>query len=203
MVLHPEKDGKSLRIVHDLQPLNAVMVKDSGAPPILEFYAENLGGRESYTGLDLFVAFDHCSLAGPILQILQGDISFIIQEEMPNIAAAFMDDMNIRGPPTCYETNSSGWYSSTAFTDPPPQLALYLVLRLGCNHFEVVPENTGISSVLLGSISTTLTVSSKHQKGGGTFSVGKWTSVYQSCGCWSSLALTKDITLRIARFRRL
>ena len=31
------------------------------------------------------------------VQILQGDISLIIQEEMPNIAAAFMDNMNIRG----------------------------------------------------------------------------------------------------------
>ena len=38
-----KKDGKSLQIVHDLQPLNVVTVKDSGAPPILEFYAENLG----------------------------------------------------------------------------------------------------------------------------------------------------------------
>ena len=28
-----KKDGKSLRIVHDLQPLNVVTVKDSGAPP--------------------------------------------------------------------------------------------------------------------------------------------------------------------------
>jgi len=32
-----KKDGKSLRIVHDLQPLNAVMVKDSGAPPPWSF----------------------------------------------------------------------------------------------------------------------------------------------------------------------
>ena len=28
-----KKDGKSLQIVHDLQPLNTVTVKDSGAPP--------------------------------------------------------------------------------------------------------------------------------------------------------------------------
>src|SRR5882724_8565078 len=119
MVLHPEKGWKSLRIVHDLQPLNTVTVKDSGAPLILEFYAENLGSRGSYTSLDLFIAFDHWSLAvqswdsttfqTPLgllclttlpmgamnsVQILQGDISFIIQEEMPDIAAAFMDDMN-------------------------------------------------------------------------------------------------------------
>ena len=39
-----KKDGKSLCLVHDLQPLNAVTIKDSGAPPILEFYADNLGG---------------------------------------------------------------------------------------------------------------------------------------------------------------
>src|SRR5882672_5967937 len=54
-----KKDRKYLQIVHDLQPLNAVTIKDSGAPPILEFYVDNLGGQGSYMGLDLFVAFDH------------------------------------------------------------------------------------------------------------------------------------------------
>src|SRR5882724_8252119 len=54
-----KKDRKSLRIMHDLQPLNAVTIQDSGATPILECYADNLGGCGSYMGLDLFVAFDH------------------------------------------------------------------------------------------------------------------------------------------------
>ncbi len=58
-----KKDGKSLQLVHELQPLNAVTIKDSGAPPILEFYVDNLGGRGGYTGLDLFVAFDHQALS--------------------------------------------------------------------------------------------------------------------------------------------
>ena len=57
------------------------------------------------------------------VQILQGDFSFIIQDEMPDIAAAFMDDVNVRGPPTWYETNSTGWYILTAFVDPLPQSA--------------------------------------------------------------------------------
>jgi len=39
-----KKDGKSLWIVHDLQPLNAVTILDSGKPPIHEFYADNLSG---------------------------------------------------------------------------------------------------------------------------------------------------------------
>ena len=55
------------------------------------------------------------------LQILQGDISFILQDEMPDMAAAFMDDINIKGPPTYYETPEDGWYTSTAFTEPQPQ----------------------------------------------------------------------------------
>jgi len=53
------------------------------------------------------------------VQILQGDILFIIQDEMPDIAAAFMDDVNVRGPPTQYETRSTGWYISTAFCRHP------------------------------------------------------------------------------------
>src|SRR5882724_7947281 len=57
-----KKDGKSLRLVHDLQPLNAVTIKDSGVPPILESFSDSLGGHGCYTGLELFVAFDHRSL---------------------------------------------------------------------------------------------------------------------------------------------
>src|SRR5882724_3405541 len=172
-----------------------VMVKDSGAPPILEFYAENLGGRGSYTGLDLFIVFDHWSLAVQSLdlttfqmplgllhlttlpmgatnsvQILQGDISFIIQEEMPDIAATFMDDMNVRGPPTCYETNSSGCYSSTTFTDPPPQSApVHCALESDGNHFKVIPENTGIRQFTWEHLNDVNCVLQHVKKAGGMF----------------------------------
>src|SRR5882672_5234012 len=121
-------------------------------------------------GLDLFVAFDHRTLAVrscdltmfqtplgllhlttlPIgatnsVQILQGDISFIIQDEMPDIAAAFMDNVNVKGPPTNYETDSLGWYVSTAFMDLPPQSSpVPCALGLEDQHFEVIPENPGI-----------------------------------------------------------
>src|SRR5882724_10851061 len=52
-----KKDGKSLWLVHDLQPLNTMTIKDSGAPPILESFADSLGGHSCYTGLNLFIAF--------------------------------------------------------------------------------------------------------------------------------------------------
>src|SRR5882724_7837735 len=191
-----KKDGKSLRIIHDLQPLNVVTVKDSGVPPILEFYAENLGGQGSYTWLNLFVAFDYQNLAVqsqglttfqmPLgllhlatlpmgatnsIQILQGDISFIIQEEIPNIAAAFMDDVNVRGPPTCYETDSSGWYASTAFTDLPPQSApVPCALGSDGNHFEVIPENTGICQFAWEHLNNINCVLQHVKKVGGMFS---------------------------------
>src|SRR5467141_3635836 len=80
-----------------------------------------------------------------LVQILQGDISFIIQDEMADIATAFMDDVNVKGPPTRYETDSSGWYVSTAFADPSPQSSLVLcALGSEDQHFEVISENPGI-----------------------------------------------------------
>ncbi|RDB24437.1 hypothetical protein Hypma_008418 [Hypsizygus marmoreus] len=57
-----KKDGKSLRIVHDLQPLNQVAIKDSGVPPMVEQYAEGFGGRGCYGIFDLFVGFDQREL---------------------------------------------------------------------------------------------------------------------------------------------
>ena len=43
-----KKDGKSLRLVHNLQPLNKVTIGDSAAPPIMEVFAESFAGRGCY-----------------------------------------------------------------------------------------------------------------------------------------------------------
>src|SRR6201999_4631326 len=56
-----KKNGK-LRIVHDLQPLNAVTIRDAGVPPYMEQLAEAYGGRACYGLLDLFVGFDERTL---------------------------------------------------------------------------------------------------------------------------------------------
>ena len=58
-----KKNEKSLRLVHDLQPPDAVTIKDSRVPPIMESFTDSLGGCGCYTGLDLFMAFDHRSLS--------------------------------------------------------------------------------------------------------------------------------------------
>ena len=157
-------------MVHDLQPLNAITIKDSGAPPILEFYVDNFGGWGCYTGLDLFVTFDHHALsvqswdlttfqtplgllqltslpmgATNSVQILQGNVSFILQDEMPDVAAAFMDDVNIKGPPTHYETTEDGWYTSMAFSDPPYQSRpVICVSGLDGRFYEVLGDNPAI-----------------------------------------------------------
>ncbi|KZP27375.1 hypothetical protein FIBSPDRAFT_908976 [Athelia psychrophila] len=57
-----KKDGESLRIVHDLQPLNAIVIKDASVPPHTDALAESYGARGCYAGLDLFVAFDQRAL---------------------------------------------------------------------------------------------------------------------------------------------
>src|SRR5882724_4434092 len=56
----------------------------------------------------------------------------------------------------------------------------------------------------LGSTSMMSTMSSSMSKRREDhFRVGKWTSVYQRLWLWAITALTRDITPRIARFRRL
>src|SRR5882724_5386056 len=128
------------------------------------------------------------------VQILQGDISFIIQDEMPNIAAAFMDDVNVRGPPTRYETNSAGWYISTAFAEPPTQSTPILCtlapdqpcfgldsqhIGLDDQHYEVIPENTGIRRFIWEHLNDVNCSSSMSRKSEEHFQGGKWTSESQ------------------------
>ena len=53
----PKKNG-TLRIVHDLQPLNGVTIRDAGLPPILDDFVEACAGRQCYTVLDMQSGFD-------------------------------------------------------------------------------------------------------------------------------------------------
>jgi hypothetical protein len=110
-----KKDKKVLRIVHDLQPLNTVTVKDSGVPLMIEQYAESFGGRGRYGMFDLFVGYDQCALAEesrdlttfqtPLgtykltsipmgstnsMQIFHGDTMFLLQEKIPHVTIPFV-----------------------------------------------------------------------------------------------------------------
>jgi hypothetical protein len=52
------KGGGKFHIVHDLQPLNAVTIRDTGVPPYTEQLTENCGSGAAYGLLDLFVGYD-------------------------------------------------------------------------------------------------------------------------------------------------
>jgi hypothetical protein len=48
-----KKNGK-LRIVHDLQPLNKVTIRDAGMLPIIDDFVEGFAARQCYSVFDLF-----------------------------------------------------------------------------------------------------------------------------------------------------
>ena len=54
-----KKKSGALRLVHDLQPLNAITIRNSGVPPIADQVIEAMAGRACYSMLDLFVGYDH------------------------------------------------------------------------------------------------------------------------------------------------
>ena len=120
-----KKDGKSLHIVHNLQPLNAIAIKDSTQPPNVELLAESFGRYSCYTTFNLFVGFDqHCLDAESCdlttfqtlldtfqltsilmgytnsMQIQHSDLMFILQDEIPHVAKPFIDDCPCKGPKT-------------------------------------------------------------------------------------------------------
>jgi len=53
-----KKDGKSLRIVHSLEPLNGITIRNAAVPPYTEMLVEDFAGRSIYMTLNLYVAFD-------------------------------------------------------------------------------------------------------------------------------------------------
>jgi len=122
-----KKKNGELRIVHDLQKLNGVSIRDSGVPPILEEFVEAYAGRSIYTVLDMYWGFharmldqdsrDMTAFQTPlgVLRInslpmgytnspaeFQACMMFILQDEVPEKAGVFIDDIPIKGPPTRY-----------------------------------------------------------------------------------------------------
>jgi len=121
-----KKNGK-LRIVHDLQPLNAISVRDAGMLPIVDDFVESFAGRQCYTVFDLFWGFDARKIHPKsrdltafmtplgLLQItslptgytnspaeFQKCMVMILHDEIPNKANIFIDDLPIKGPQSQY-----------------------------------------------------------------------------------------------------
>ena len=122
-----KKNGK-LRIVHDLQPLNKVTIRDAGLPPNLDSFVEPFAGHQCYTVFDLYWGFDArkvhprsrdlTAFMTPLglLRItslptgftnspaeFQACMSFILQHEIPHKANIFIDDLPIKGPASQYK----------------------------------------------------------------------------------------------------
>lgn len=122
-----KKKNGELRIVHDLQKLNQVTMRDSGVPPILDEFVEAYAGRSIYSVLDMYWGFyarimdptsrDMTAFQTPIgpLRIVslpmgftnspaefQACMTFILQEEIPDVAGVFIDDIPIKGPESKY-----------------------------------------------------------------------------------------------------
>lgn len=138
-----KKDGKSLCLVHSLEPLNAVTIRNAAMPPYTDVVAEDFTARSIYTTLNLYVSFDQRQLhpssrdmttlntpLGPFRltvlpmgwtnspAVLQGDITHILRPEILHLTQPFADDVPIKGPRTRYE--------------------------LPDGTFETIPENSGI-----------------------------------------------------------
>jgi hypothetical protein len=121
-----KKNGK-IRIVHDLQALNKVSVRDAGLLPIVDDFVQGFAGSQCYTVFDLFSGFDArkihpnsrelTAFMTPLglLQItslpigftnspaeFQKCMVFILQDEIPHKANIFIDDLPIKGPTSLY-----------------------------------------------------------------------------------------------------
>ena len=121
-----KKSGK-LRLVHDLQPLNKITIKESGLPPNLDAFIQPFAGYQCYTVFDLYWGFDARKVHPTsrdltafytplgLLRItslptgftnspaeFQACMQFILQDEMPHKADIFIDDLPIKGPKTIY-----------------------------------------------------------------------------------------------------
>ena len=164
-----KKDGKSLRLVHSLEPLNAVTIAHSGLPPATETLAEHFAGRSCGACLDLYSGYDGRTIAESsrdyttfqspfgalrLVRLPQGwtnsvlifhdDVTHILREEIPHVTIPYIDDVPVRGPKTRYELPGGG--------------------------YETIPENKGIRRFVWEHFQNLNRVIQRMKYCGGTFS---------------------------------
>ena len=170
-----KKDGKSLRIVHSLEPLNAITIGHSGVPPATEELASKYAGRACGGMFDLYVGYDE-RLLDPAsrdmttfqtpygalrlvtlpmgwtnsVPIFHEDVTAILKEEIPEFTTPYIDDVPVRGPSSRYE--------------------------LPDGTYETIPENKGIRRFVWEHINNVNRILQRMKYCGGTFS-GKKTII--------------------------
>jgi hypothetical protein len=127
-----KKDEKSLCLVHDLQPLNAVTIRNMLLPLFVEHLAESFAGYAVYSMMYLYSGYDQRVLhedsrdlttfgtpLGPhrlttlpqghanTVQVYQGNTAFILQHEIPEYMSPFVDDVPVKSMQTCYQREDS------------------------------------------------------------------------------------------------
>jgi len=118
-----KKDGKSLRIVHSPEPFNAMTIVHSGLQPVTDVLATHFSGRACGGMFDLYVGYNERLLAessqdlttfqtpfGALrlvtlpmgwtnsVPIFHDDVTYILQEEIPEVTVPYIDDVPCRGP---------------------------------------------------------------------------------------------------------
>ena len=164
-----KKDGKSLRLVHSLEPLNAVTIAHSGLPPATEELAEQFSGYACGGICDLYVGYDERILGeksrdyttfqtpfGALrlvtlpmgwtnsVPIFHDDVTYILQDEIPHITRPYIDDVPVKGPKTRYELPDGG--------------------------YETIPENRGIRRFVWEHMQNMNRILQRIKYAGGTFS---------------------------------
>ena len=177
-----KKDGKSLRIVQSLEPLNKVTIAHSGVPPFTDQLAEQFAGRACNSMMDLFVGYDERAIApssrdlttfqtpfGALrlttlpmgwtnsVPIFHDDVTYILQPEIPHITQPYIDDVPVKGPATRYIQE-----------DGEP---------------ETIPENSGIRRFVWEHFQDLNRVVQRMKYSGGTF------SGYKSILCASEITV--------------
>ncbi|KAG8781506.1 hypothetical protein FRC15_008612 [Serendipita sp. 397] len=123
-----KKNGK-FRIVHDLQPLNGVTIRDASVPPNIDEFVESFAGRACYSVLDVFSGYDQRTLHPDSrdltsfmtpdrgayrltslpqgftnsVRVFQNDMTYTLGSMIPDKAGVFVDDCGLKGGKTRYE----------------------------------------------------------------------------------------------------
>ena len=122
-----KQDKKSLRIVHDLQQLNSVTIRDAGLPPCIKEFIDMMAGRVCYGLVDVMGGYNQRELhpesrpltafetqlgrlqltrlpqgATNSVAVYQAQMSWLLHADIPEAVQIFIDNAVVKGPRNNY-----------------------------------------------------------------------------------------------------
>jgi hypothetical protein len=158
-----KKDGRSLHLVHNLQPLNAVTICNPSLLPFIEHLAESFTGYVVYGMMNLYLGYNQRTLHEELHNLMTFGMPLgphhltMLPQGIPEYMSPFVDDIPVKSVQTHYQHEDSTY--KTILNNPGIHHFIWehcIVINCILQRLENVGATVSMSKFVLAAPTTTI-----------------------------------------------